>query len=48
MTLNFIEKVFEFGKCLDDEICSMIGVTLIMALVENLGENLVPYIDGIN
>lgn len=48
MVLSFIQKVFYIGREISDEILSMIGVTLIMALVENVGDAVRPYIHDLN
>jgi hypothetical protein len=48
MTLAMIQKIFQNGRELEDEILSMTAVTLIIAIVENLGEGLQPYIHTIN
>ena len=38
MILNFIAKVFEEGRELEQECYCMCGVTLIMSLLEHLGQ----------
>jgi hypothetical protein len=48
MTLELIQKIFSMGKEIEDEILSMIGVTLIIALVENVGEAMRPHIHTVN
>jgi len=40
MILEFIEKIFADGTELDDEIHSMCAVTLIMAILEHLGDGI--------
>jgi hypothetical protein len=48
MTLEFIQHVFTIGKTLEDEITSMSGVTLIIALLEHVGEGMRPNIHTVN
>lgn len=38
MVLQFIAKIFEEGKELKKELTSMCGVSLIIALLEHLGQ----------
>jgi hypothetical protein len=35
-----IQKIFSDGRDLNDELTSMIAITLIMAVLENLGDGL--------
>ena len=48
MIFKFITKIFSDGRELEDEIHSMCAVTLIMALLEHLGEGLESQIHTIN
>lgn len=48
LTFKFIEKIFNVGHELEDEITSMCAVTLIMAILEHLGEGLEQYLHPIN
>lgn len=38
--LKFIEKIFADGRALEDEMHSMSAVTLIMATLEHLGDDM--------
>lgn len=48
LTFKFIEKIFSVGNEIEDEITSMCAVTLIMAILEHLGEGLEQYLHPIN
>lgn len=48
MTLEMIQKIFNQGKELEDELTSMCAVTLIMALLENMGEAIQEHLHTIN
>ena len=38
MILEMTQRIFQLGKELEDEITSMCAVTLIMAMIEHIGE----------
>jgi len=46
--LGFIAKIFKDGEALGDEIHSMAAITLIMALLEHLGQGMSQVIHQIN
>lgn len=48
MILEFIQKVFDDGEELEDELTSMCAVTLIMACLEHLGDGVQQFIHVIN
>jgi hypothetical protein len=45
---QFIAKIFTDGKALEDELHSMCAVTLIISIIENLGEGVSSQINTIN
>jgi|APSaa5957512535_1039671.scaffolds.fasta_scaffold26875_4 hypothetical protein len=48
LILKFITKIFSDGRELGDEIHSMCAVTLIMAILEHLGDGIENHIHTIN
>lgn len=48
LMFKFVTKIFEDGRELSDEIHSMCAVSLIMAILEHLGEGIEAHIHTIN
>jgi len=48
MLFGFITKIFKDGREMEDEIHSMCAVTLIMAILEHLGEGISEHMHTIN
>jgi hypothetical protein len=48
MVLEMIQKIFNQGRDMEDELTSMCAVTLIMALLENMGTTIEEHLHVIN